>query len=362
MDNLTAVPGHVGRQPSPTFSSPVTLSSFLVTGCAGFIGARVAKLLLDRGDHVVGVDNLNDYYDVSLKFHRLTELRANEHFYFHGVDISNRIQVAQVFEQHRFDAVINLAARAGVRYSMENPYVYMQTNAMGNLHLLEELRTHAIGKYVLASTSSLYAGQSMPFSETLPVNTPISPYAASKKAAEAMAYSYHHLHDIDVSVLRFFTVYGPAGRPDMSYFRFIDRIHRGLPITVYGDGTQSRDFTHVDDVAAGTIAATKPVGYEVINLGGGNEPHSINELVGMIEDHLGKKATIVSRPFHIADMDATWADIDKADRLLDWRPRVSFADGVKACVNWYLDNLAWIQDLPTLRKSNPDRASSEASN
>jgi len=318
----------------------------LVTGCAGFIGARVCQQFLDSGVKVVGVDNLNDYYDVALKFHRLEKLRANTDFNFFAVDVSDRTALSNVFRDFKFDAVLNLAARAGVRYSMENPYVYQQTNAMGNLNLLEEMRAGGVSKYVLASTSSLYAGQSMPFLESLSVNTPISPYAATKKAAEAMAYSYNYLYDIDVSVLRYFTVYGPAGRPDMSYFRFIYLIDHEQPIQVFGDGTQSRDFTFVEDIARGTCLATKPVGFEIINLGGGNQPYSINKVVSMIEEMLGKRAIVKYLPAHVADMESTWANIDRAKDLLDWSPEVRLEEGLQYCVDWYLANREWLAQLP----------------
>ncbi|MEM9367318.1 MAG: NAD-dependent epimerase/dehydratase family protein, partial [Planctomycetota bacterium] len=266
---------------------------YLVTGVAGFIANEVAHQLLRAGHEVVGVDNVNDYYDVRLKEHRLSRLDAvGGPFAFERLDIEDRDGVGELFGRHRFDAVLNLAARAGVRYSMENPHVYMTTNAMGSLNLMDAMHRNGVRKYVLASTSSLYAGQPMPFLESLPVNTPISPYAASKKAAEAMAYSYHHLYDLDVSICRYFTVYGPAGRPDMCVFRFIRWIDEGIPIELFGDGEQSRDFTYVSDIAAGTIAAIKEVGYEIINLGGGGTPVSLNELISGLEERLGKKATI----------------------------------------------------------------------
>lgn len=318
-----------------------TPETYLVTGCAGFIASRVAQLLLDQGHQVVGVDNLNDYYDVSLKKHRLGILENADGFEFHPIDLENRPALSKVFDRHQFSAVINLAARAGVRYSMVNPNVYMTTNAMGNLHLLQELQQRGIKKYVLASTSSLYAGQPMPFVETLPVNTPISPYAASKKAAEAMAYTYHHLYGIDVSVLRFFTVYGPADRPDMAIHRFIQWIDRGKPITLYGDGSQSRDFTYVDDIASGVIAGLRPVGYQIINLGGGNQPVAIIEIIEKLQALLGKKSIIDHQPFHKADMKTTWADISKAKELLDWQPVTSLDDGLAQCVAWYQRNLPW---------------------
>jgi nucleoside-diphosphate-sugar epimerase len=319
--------------------------NYLVTGCAGFIANRVAQFLLDEGHHVVGVDNVNDYYDVSLKQHRLEKLTASDNFQFAKMDIEDRHALGKLFDATKFDAVLNLAARAGVRYSMIDPHVYMTTNAMGSLNLLEEMKDRDIKKYVMASTSSLYAGQEMPFVETLAVNTPISSYAASKKAAEAMAYSHHHLYGIDVSIVRYFTVYGPAGRPDMCIFRFIKWIDEGTPIELFGDGTQSRDFTFVDDIARGTIAALKPVGYEVVNLGGGNQPISLNTIIEKLETLLGKKAQIKNAPFHIADIKTTWADISKADRLFGWKPTIDLDSGLKACVDWHRENLPWSSQI-----------------
>ena len=318
--------------------------TFLVTGVAGFIASQVASALLDLGHAVIGIDNLNDYYDVSLKQHRLDNL-ANKNFSFSRIDIEDRPALSQLFNQHRFDAVLNLAARAGVRYSMENPHVYMTTNAMGSLNLLEEMRQRGIGKYVLASTSSLYAGQPMPFREDLPVNTPISPYAASKKAAEAMAFAYHHLYGIDVSICRYFTVYGPAGRPDMCIFRFIKWIDAGETIELFGDGNQSRDFTYVTDIAAGTIAALQKVGYEIINLGGGGEPVSLLEIIAQLEALLGRKAQLRHEPFHKADIKITSADIRKAHRLINWQPKVDLPTGLAACVDWHRDNMPWSTEI-----------------
>ena len=341
----------------------------LVTGAAGFIGSKVAELLLAEGHTVVGVDNLNDYYDVRLKNYRANTLlgqaetplaspnlvdtstglakvnSADGRFHFYHLDIENQQSVDALFEAHEFASVLNLAARAGVRYSMENPHVYMTTNANGTLNLLEAMRRKEISKMVLASTSSLYAGQEMPFVETLPVNTPISPYAASKKAAEVMAYSYHNLYGLDISVVRYFTVFGPCGRPDMSIFRFIEWVEKGLPIELFGDGEQSRDFTYVDDIAQGTIAAQRPLGYEIINLGGGNNPVSMNSVIAQIETGLGKQAVIDQKPFHKADMKSTWADITKAKRLLDWEPKVSLEDGIRKTVEWHQSNRAWLNDI-----------------
>lgn len=311
---------------------------YLVTGAAGFIGAKTAEFLLQAGHQVVGIDNLNDYYDPRLKQHRLASLLANKDFSFKPIDIENKEAVDALFGTHKFEGVLNLAARAGVRYSMEHPEIYFTTNAIGTLHLLDGMKANGVKKMVLASTSSLYAGQKMPFVETLSVNTPISPYAASKKAAEVLAYSYHHLYQLDISVVRYFTVYGPAGRPDMSVYRFIQWVDEGQELQVFGDGNQARDFTFVDDIARGSIAALRPVGYEVINLGGGKNPVTLLTLIGLIEKNLGKKAKIANKEFHAADVKETWADIAKAKAMLGWEPSVSLEDGVKRSVEWYLAN------------------------
>ena len=314
--------------------------TYLATGCAGFIASRVTQLLLNSEHTVVGIDNLNDYYDVSLKNHRVSQLKS-PNFHYSVLDLEDATLVNDLFEKNKFDGVINLAARAGVRYSMINPSVYMTTNALGSLNLLEAMRKNEVRKYVLASTSSLYAGQKMPFVESLPVNTPLSSYAASKKAAEVLAYSHHHLYNLDISICRYFTVYGPAGRPDMSYFRFIQWIDQGRPLEIFGDGTQSRDFTFVDDIARGTIAALKLVGYEIFNLGGGKQPTTLLLMIEKLERLLGKKAKLEYKPFHIADVKSTYADISKAKSMLDWEPTISLDEGLEQCVKWYRDNQPW---------------------
>ena len=316
----------------------------LLTGVAGFIGWKTAEKLLSLGHEVVGIDNINDYYDTNLKEYRLSQLKGYKNFSFYKCDIENRDELSKIFND-KFDAVINLAARAGVRYSIENPYIYISTNVMGTLNLLELCKEKGVRKFILASTSSLYAGQSMPFREDLPVNNPISPYAASKKAAEVMCYTYHYLYGIDVVVLRYFTVYGPAGRPDMSYFRFVKFIMEDRPVEIYGDGTQSRDFTYVDDIAEGTVRALFfNGGYEVINLGG-NKPHKLIEVLNIIEEFVGKKAKIKFLDFHKADMKATWADIEKAKRLLGWEPKTSLRKGLEKTVDWFLENEDFVRNL-----------------
>ena len=323
------------------------MKTVLVTGTAGFIASRVSKLLLDQGVEVVGLDNLNDAYDIRMKHHRLASLEGREGFTFVEADIENLYELEPVFSANRFDAIFNLAARAGVRYSIEDPHVYLRSNAQGALNLMELMHRHGCGKLVLASTSSLYAGQPMPFREDLPVEKPLSPYAASKKAAEVLSYTYHHLYGIDVSILRYFTVYGPAGRPDMAPFRFIKWIHEGTPITVFGDGSQTRDFTYVDDIARGTLLAGKPMGeggkagHEVINLGGGKTPISLLDFIGKIEDRLGKKAEIVWQPMSASEMQDTAADIAKAKTMLGWEPEIDLDKGLDATVAWYLENQDW---------------------
>ncbi len=320
------------------------MKTILLTGVAGFIASETAKQLLKKKYRVIGIDNMNEYYDVRLKNYRLKQLKGEKNFVFHKIDIENNAALKKLFNTYSFDSVINLAARAGVRYSIENPHVYLTTNANGTLNLLERCKQKGIKKFVLASTSSLYAGQKMPFKETLPVNTPISPYAASKKGAEAMCYSYHYLFNIDVTIVRYFTVYGPAGRPDMSIFRFIKWIDEGKPMELFGDGSQSRDFTYVTDIARGTISALKRVGFEVINLGG-NKPYKLNYAIKLIEQYLGKKATVKRFPFHKADLMATWANVDKAQTLLKWKAKVSLEEGIKRSVDWYLDNKRWVKNV-----------------
>ena len=325
------------------------MSRFLVTGAAGFIASQVCELLLSEGNEVVGIDNMNDYYDVRLKEYRLNLLQEGRYassFDFRELDIESHGSLQKLFgEFDGFDAVLNLAARAGVRYSMENPHVYLSTNAEGTLNLLECMRFSGCNKLVLASTSSLYAGQSMPFTEDLAVNEPLSPYAASKKAAELMAYSYHKLYGLDVSVVRYFTVFGPAGRPDMSIFRFIKWIDEGVPVEIFGDGSQSRDFTYVTDIARGSVAATKEIGYEIINLGGGRNPVSLNVIIESLEALLGKKAEVDYKPFHVADLMETWADIEKAKNLFGWSPSVSLEEGLEKSVQWYFANREWLVDI-----------------
>jgi len=324
------------------------MKKYLVTGAAGFIASVVAEKLLEQSAEVVGVDNLNDAYDVRMKAYRLAKLQKIPGFSFHKLDVSDRdlLEYDQIRGQG-FNAVINLAARAGVRDSLKDPWVYLDTNATGTLNLLELCRQDNIPKFVLASTSSIYGKDApLPTPETASSDHPLQVYAASKKAAEVMAHAYHYLYQIDVSVVRYFTVYGPAGRPDMVMFRFTKWITENLPVHLNGDGEQSRGFTYVDDIARGTIAALSPVGFEIFNLGG-HEVITINRLISLLENKIGNKAEIIFHPQHPADMMTSHADETKASQKLDWQPSVSLEEGIGRVVDWYRQERSWAKDIRT---------------
>ncbi len=310
------------------------MAHYLVTGAAGFIGARTSELLIRDGHTVTGIDNLNNAYDPRIKEYRLKRLQAMPGFSFHKLDISQK-SVIDHFREQRFEGLINLAARAGVRASVKDPWVYVESNMIGTLNMLEVCRATGTKKFIVASTSSIY-GEDPPYPtpESASSSEPLQPYAASKKGAEAMCHAYHHLYDIDISVVRYFTVYGPAGRPDLSIFRFVQWISEGLPVRVNGDGEQSRGFTYIDDIARGTILALKPVGHEVINLGG-HEVITINNLIKLIEDVVGKKAIVEYGPPDLADMRSNWADVSKAGELLGWEPQFNLRSGIEKLVEWY---------------------------
>jgi len=326
------------------------MNRILLSGCAGFIGSKVSEVLLQQGYAVIGVDDLNDAYDVRLKEWRLKRLQSQRRFQFHRVDIADRRALEKVFaEAGPLRAVVNLAARAGVRQSVEDPWVYYRTNVVGAINLLELCKATEIGKFAAASSSSVYGispESGRPLREDLPTDRPLSPYAASKKAMEALCHSYHHLYDLDIVLFRYFTVYGPAGRPDMSIFRFVKWIAEGEPLILYGDGTQERDFTYIDDIARGTVLALEQTGYQIFNLGN-NRPVAITRLISLIEELLGKKAQIDRQPAHRADVRATWASIDRARELLGWEPETRIEQGVEFTVDWYLENREWAKKIQT---------------
>jgi UDP-glucuronate 4-epimerase len=322
------------------------MGNYFVTGAAGFIGARTAELLVRDGHTVIGVDNVNQAYDLRMKEYRLKRLQAMSGYTFHKLDIADKTIIEQ-FKDESFDGVINLAAWAGVRASVKNPWIYVDSNVTGTLNMLELCRQTGTRKFVVASTSSIY-GENPPYPtpESASSSEPLQPYAASKKGAEAMAHAYHHLYGIDVTVVRFFTVYGPAGRPDLSIFRFVQWISEGRPVRVNGDGEQSRGFTYIDDIARGVILALKPVGYEIINLGG-HEVITINNLIKLIEDIVGKKAIVEYGPPDPADMRSNWADVTKAGELLGWEPQFNLRAGIEKLVEWYNAEREWASEILT---------------
>ncbi len=322
------------------------MGNYLVTGAAGFIGARTSELLIQDGHTVAGVDNINNAYDLRMKEYRLDRLKATKWFTFHKQDISDK-GIVEHFKGEKFDGVINLAAWAGVRNSVNNPWIYVESNMTGTLNMLELCRVTGTKKFIVASTSSIY-GENPPYPtpESASSSEPLQPYAASKKGAEAMTHAYHHLYGIDATVVRFFTVYGPAGRPDLSIFRFVQWISEGRPVKVNGDGEQSRGFTYIDDIARGVILALKPVGYEIINLGG-HEVITINNLIKLVEDVVGKKAVVEYGPPDLADMRSNWADVTKAGELLGWQPQYDMRAGIEKLVEWYNAEREWAKEVIT---------------
>jgi UDP-glucuronate 4-epimerase len=324
------------------------MKKYLVTGVAGFIASFVADMLLSEGAEVIGLDNLNQAYDVRMKEYRLDQLKKKPGFTFYKLDVSERSLLSkdELLDQG-FDAIINLAARAGVRDSLIDPWVYLDTNITGTLNLLELCKQEGIPKFLLASTAGLYGeGVDLPTPETTPTDLPLQVYAASKKGAESLAHAYHYLFDIDITIVRYFNVYGPAGRPDSVMFRFVKWIQEEMPVHLYGDGDQSRGFTYVDDIARGTIAALKPLGYEIINLGG-HELMKINSLIQKLEGMIGNKAEIVEHPRHPADLLTSQADISKAKSLLGWEPQVSLDEGIERVFAWYQKERSWASEIKT---------------
>jgi len=326
----------------------------LITGAAGFIGMHVAQRLLARGDEVVGIDNLNDYYDVRLKEARLAQLAGLPGFRFVRLDIADTAGVAALFEQEGFDGVINLAAQAGVRYSLQNPHAYAQSNLVGFVNLLEGCRHGKVKHFVYASSSSVYGGNTkMPFSEHDRVDHPVSLYAATKKSNELMAHAYSHLFGLPATGLRFFTVYGPWGRPDMSYFLFADAILAGRPIDVFNHGRMQRDFTYIDDIAEGVVRvldrpaapspafdkerpdpATSWAPYRVFNIGN-HQPVELMAFIGALETALGRQAEKRFLPMQDGDVPATYADTAELRAATGFDPATPVEEGVRRFVEWY---------------------------
>jgi UDP-glucuronate 4-epimerase len=312
------------------------LQTILVTGAAGFIGFHLSRRLLEKGYRVVGVDNMNEYYDVSLKKSRLEILTPYPEFVFCKEDLEKLSGIKKIFQTHNIDRVCNLAAQAGVRYSLENPFSYQKSNLEGFLNLLELAREYAVENFVYASSSSVYgSNEKTPFSVEDRVDNPVSLYAATKKANELMAHAYHHLFDFPCTGLRYFTVYGPWGRPDMALFLFTDAILHNRPINVYNYGRMRRDFTYIDDIIDGTVAAIeKPHAYEVFNLGNSNTTELL-EFIRIIEEELGMEAQKNMMPLQPGDVPATSADIRKSREMLGFNPKTSIREGIHKFLVWY---------------------------
>lgn len=311
----------------------------LVTGGGGFIGSHVADYLLERGDDVVIVDEMNDYYDVRIKQSNIEMLQnkygSSRLSIFYG-DICDARFMENVFRSTSPQWVCHMAARAGVRPSIEDPYVYIHSNIKGTTQLMELSSKFKVQNFVFASSSSVYGGSRQAyFSESNSVDHPVSPYAASKKVCELLAYTYHHLYKLNVSALRFFTVYGPRGRPDMAPFMFIDKVSRGSPLKQFGDGSSSRDYTYISDIVNGIVRAIdRPHKYEIFNLGKGSGT-SLKEFIHLVQKHVGKEANIQKLPDQPGDVPYTCADVDKANRMLGYRASVSFEEGIQKTVKWY---------------------------
>ncbi len=310
----------------------------LVTGSAGFIGFHLSQKLLQENHQVIGVDNLNDYYDPKLKEARLEILKKFPHFSFYRLDIADLKDFSQVFLENKINKVCHLAAQAGVRYSLDNPHVYEQSNMVGFLNLLELMRKHKIKDLVYASSSSVYGGiKETPLKEEMTINQPISLYAATKAANELYAYVYHHLYGINAIGLRFFTVYGPWGRPDMAYFLFTKAILANQPIKVFNQGKMKRDFTYIDDIVNGIMAAldkTPTLGYEVFNLGCAN-PVNLMDFINTIEEKLGQTAKKDFLPLQPGDVVNTYADVSRAKKILNYQPQAKIKEGVGKFIDWY---------------------------
>ncbi|CAM9240891.1 unnamed protein product, partial [Ectocarpus fasciculatus] len=320
---------------NPELSSKLVL----ITGGAGFIGSHVADALLARGDRVVIVDEINDYYDVTVKELNLRLLRekySNQVTVCRG-DICDIDFIGEVFDRHRPAYVCHLAARAGVRPSIVDPYIYVHSNVEGTTRLLDMARLYDCKNFVYASSSSVYGSSAASvLSESDVVESPVSPYAATKKACELLAYTFHHLYGLSTTGLRFFTVYGPRGRPDMAPYKFIERIYHGKPIQQYGDGHTSRDYTYISDIVDGVVRAIdRPLGYQIFNLGNGR-PRLLKDFIALVEDCVGKKAVIEMLPEQPGDVSHTCADISKASELLGYLPQVPFEVGIRRTAEWYM--------------------------
>ncbi len=313
----------------------------MLTGGAGFIGSHYCEKLLQNGHEVVILDNFNDYYDPNIKRRNLEEVRRTGEFTLIEGDLTDAALLEKIFAEHRFDAMVHLAARAGVRPSLQQPLLYERVNVQGTMQLLDHARKQEIARIVVASSSSVYGeNKKVPFSETDPVDNPISPYAATKKACELIAYTYHHLYQMNITCLRFFTVYGPRQRPDMAIHKFTRLIAAGEPIPVFGDGSSRRDYTYISDIIDGIDKSLEHCqGYHIYNLGE-SKTITLSELIALIEEKLGKEAIIDRRPMQPGDVPITYADVSRAREEIGYAPQVNMAEGIGEFVRWFKRTMA----------------------
>jgi len=309
----------------------------LITGVCGFIGFHTAKRLLETNHKIIGIDNINNSYDTTLKEQRLSKLSSYSDFIFHKIDISNIDELNTIFNQHKIFKIIHLAGKAGVRKSLEEPQQYINTNILGTVNLLELSKNCKIEILINASSSSVYADNELPFNENQCIKNISSPYGVTKRAAELFTYSYHKIYNLNIINFRFFTVYGSYGRPDLSIFKFIKLIDNNQPIHIYGNGEQTRSFTYVDDIVTGIINSLNFIGFETINLGN-DKRYSLNYLIQLIENKLNKKAIKIFENQNNLDMSDTLPDIEKANKLLNWQPKTDLNEGIEKTINWHIEN------------------------
>ena len=308
----------------------------LLTGFAGFIGSHLSERLLSKGHEIIGIDEFNDYYDPKIKEKNTESFKTNKNFHPYRADIRNKNILKEIFEKHKPDTIVHLAARAGVRASLEQPLEFRDTNVVGTINLLELAKIYHVKQFIFGSSSSVYGdNEKVPFSEEDRTDKPLSPYAASKRACELYCFNYHYICKLNVTVLRFFKAFGQRNRPDMAHFTFTRDMDQGTPIKKFGDGSSSRDYTFVEDIVDGIVkAVNKPLDFEIINLGN-SQPITLNTMIKALEKTLGKEAVIEEMPMQLGDVKKTYANISKAKKILNWEPKTSYEEGIKRLINWY---------------------------
>ena len=320
------------------------MNEILITGVSGFIGFHTAKKLLENGEHLIGIDNMNNSYDITLKEYRLAKLKQFSKFNFYKQDISDFEKIKKIFSKNKITKIIHLAGKAGVRKSLEEPQEYIKSNILGTVNLLELSKDFNINNFINASSSSVYAENEIPFNENNSISKISSPYGVTKRTTELFTYSYHEIYKLNIINFRFFTVYGSIGRPDMSIFKFIKLIDNNEPIHIFGNGEQTRSFTFIDDIVKGIIKALELTDFETINLGN-DKRYSLNYLIKTIEKGLNKKAKIIFEKTNNLDMLDTLPDIQKANKLLNWKPKIDLNEGILKTINWHIENRELVNNI-----------------